>query len=323
MKTRLISTFAFLAALLPIAAGAQSPDTYPARMVHVVTPVTPGGSPDVLARTIAQELQEMWGQPFVVENRPGVGGNLGAEYVSKSAPDGYTLLVAPNNVMVMNPHLIKTSSPAKDLAPIAMVGKTPFVLVVHSSVAANSVKELIALDKEKPGALNFGSPGTGQPQHLAGELFNAMTGTKMTHVPYRGAVPAVTDLLAGRIQVWFGAVNTLLPHIKAGKIKVLGALSSERYRTFPDIPTVAESGVPGFDVDVWLAAMAPAGVPANIVARIQTGLSTVLSRPSVRERLAQQGLEAATGTTEELRKLIAADYARYGKLVQEAGIQAE
>jgi tripartite-type tricarboxylate transporter receptor subunit TctC len=308
---------------MPAVALAQSAATFPSRVIHVVTPVTPGGSPDVLARVIAQKLQETWGQPLVVENRPGVGGNLGAEYVSKSAPDGYTWLLAPNNVMVMNPHLISASSPAKDLAPVAMVAQTPFVLVVHSSVPANSVKELIALAKAKPGTLNFGSPGSGQPQHLGGELFNALAGTDIVHVPYRGAVPAVTDLLAGRIQVWFGSVNTLLPHIKAGKLRVLGALSSKRYRSFPDIPTVAESGVPGFDLDVWLAAMVPAGVPADIVAKIRSGLVTVLSQPDVRERLAQQGLEAAPSTTAELRALIQADYARYGKLVRDAGIKAE
>ena len=323
MKSRLIFAVILAAIVAPFGAGAQPAPAFPSRTIHVITPVTPGGSPDVLARLLAEELQKKWGQPLVVENKPGVSGNLGAGYVARSAPDGYTWLVAPNNVMVMNPHLIKTSQPAKDLAPVAMVVKTPFVLVVNSSVPAKSVKELIALAKARPGELNFGSPGSGQPQHIAGELFNSLAGTKMVHVPYRGAMPAVADLLAGRIQVWFGAVNTLLPHIQAGTIRVLGSLGSKRYASFPDIPTVAESGLPGFDVDIWVAAMVPEGVPSDIVAKIQSGLSDVMSRPQVRERLAQQGLEAVTGTTDELRKLIEVDYARYGKLIQEMGIQAE
>jgi tripartite-type tricarboxylate transporter receptor subunit TctC len=204
-----------------------------------------------------------------------------------------------------------------------MVAKVPFVLVVHPSVAANSVKELIALAKSEPGKLNYGSSGTGQPQHLAMELFNSLTGTQIVHIPYKGAVPAVTDLLAGRIQVWIGSINTLLPHIKAGSLRVLGAVPSKRYVSFPDIPTIAESGVPGYDMDVWLALMVPAGVPTDIIAKIQGETAKSLALPEIRAKLDQQGIEAATTTSQELAALIREDSARYAKLIKEAGIKGE
>jgi len=317
---------ALIGALLghAIHAAAQSAASFPSRTIRFVVPLTPGGSPDVMARVIAQQLQEVWNQPIVVENRPGSGGNIGAEAVIKSAPDGYTWLLAPHNVMVANPYLMKTAwDPLKDLAPVTMVAKVPFVLVVHPSIPAHSVKELIAYAKANPGKLNYGSSGTGQPQHLAGELFNSMAGVKMIHVPYKGAVPAVTDLLAGRIQVWFGAINTLLPHIKAGTLRVLGAVPAKRYASFPDIPTIAESGLPGYDMDVWLSVMVPTGVPADIVAKMHDGIVKALALPEVRAKLAQQGIEAATDTPQELATLIREDHARYGKIIHDAGITAE
>ena len=327
MSVIITRAITLLVAVVLAAAGpaaAQPAASYPSRPIRFVVPLTPGGSPDVMARTIAQRLQDVWGQPIVVENRPGGGGNIGAEAVIKSAPDGYTWLLAPHNVMVTNPYFTKTAwDPLKDLAPVTVVAKVPFVLVVHPSVRANSVKELIALAKAKPGSLNYGSSGTGQPQHLGGELFNSLAGTSIVHVPYKGAVPAVTDLLAGRIQVWIGAINTLLPHIKAGTLRVLGAVPSKRYPSFPDIPTIAESGLPGYDMDVWLATMVPSGVPAEIIAKIQAEIAKTLALPDIKERLAQQGIEAATSTTRELATLIREDYARYGKLIKDAGIKAD
>ena len=326
MTVKFARAVALVAALCIIAgqAAAQSAASFPSRAVRFVVPLTPGGSPDVMARTIAQRLQEVWGQPIVVENRPGGGGNIGAEVVARSAPDGYTWLLAPHNVMVANPYLVKTSfDPLKDLAPVTLVAKVPFVLVVHPSVHATTVKELVAEAKARPGSLNYGSSGVGQPQHLAAELFNSLAGTNIVHVPYKGAVPAVTDLLAGRIQVWIGAINTLLPHIKDGKLRVLGAVPSKRYASFPDIPTIAESGVPGYDMDVWLCIMVPTGVPADIVAKIQSETAKTLAMPEVREKLAQQGIEAASSTSQELAELIRVDYARYGKLIKEAGIKGE
>lgn len=327
MGVRIATVFALLVALLVATAQpaiAQSAASFPSRPIRFIVPLTPGGSPDVMARTIAQRLQDVWGQPIVVDNRPGAGGNIGAEAVVKSQPDGYTWLLAPHNVMVVNPHFVKTPWDAlKDLAPVTMVAKVPFVLVVHPSVPAKSVSELVALAKANPGNLNYGSSGTGQPQHLAGELLNSLAGTKMVHVPYKGAVPAVTDLLAGRIQVWIGSVNTLLPHIKAGTLRVLGAVTSQRYPSFPEIPTIAESGVPGYDMDVWLCIMVPTGVPADIVAKIQSETARTLAVPEIREKLAQQGIEAASSTPQELATMIRDDDARYGKLIKEAGIKGQ
>jgi len=324
MATFILRALLALLLLLAVPAWAQTAATFPSKPIRFIVPLTPGGSPDVMARTIAQRLQEVWGQPIVVENRPGGGGNIGAEAVAKSAADGYTWLLAPHNVMVTNPYFSKMAwDPLKDLVPVTVVAKVPFMLVVHPSVQANSVQELIALAKAKPGSLNYGSSGTGQPQHLGGELLNSLAGTHMVHVPYKGAVPAVTDLLAGRIQVWIGAINTLLPHIKAGTLRVLGAVPSRRYASFPDIPTIAESGVPGYDMDVWLATMVPAGVPADIVAKIQADIAKTLAMPGIRERLAQQGIEAASSTSAELAALIREDYARYGKLIKDAGIKSE
>ena len=318
----LIALLALCAAAGPVAA--QSAAGFPSKTIRFIVPLTPGGSPDVMARTIAQRLQDVWGQPIVVENRPGGGGNIGAEAVVKSPADGYTWLLAPHNVMVTNPYFTKTPWDAlKDLAPVTVVAKVPFMLVVHPSVQANSVKELVALAKANPGKLNYGSSGTGQPQHLGGELFNSLAGTQIVHVPYKGAVPAVTDLLAGRIQVWIGAINTLLPHIKAGSLRVLGAVPSKRYASFPDIPTIAEAGLPGYDMDVWLATMVPTGVPADIVAKIQSETARALAQPEIREKLAQQGIEATSSTTAELATLIREDYARYGKLIKDAGIKAD
>jgi tripartite-type tricarboxylate transporter receptor subunit TctC len=326
MGIAIARALALVAALVAVAgtASAQSAASFPSRPIRFIVPLTPGGSPDVMARTIAQRLQDVWGQPIVVENRPGGGGNIGAEAVVKSPADGYTWLLAPHNVMVTNPYFTKTTwDPLKDLAPVTVVAKVPFMLVVHPSVQANSVKELIVLAKADPGTLNYGSSGTGQPQHLGGELFNSLAGTQIVHVPYKGAVPAVTDLLAGRIQVWIGAINTLLPHIKAGTLRVLGAVPAKRYESFPDIPTIAESGLPGYDMDVWLATMVPAGVPADIVAKIQAEIAKTLAQPEIKDKLAQQGIEATSSTTAELAALIRSDYARYGKLIKEAGIKTD
>lgn len=326
MTKRMLRALALLIALfaVPGIAAAQSAAGFPSRAVKFIVPLTPGGSPDVMARTIAQRLQETWGQPIVVENRPGGSMNIAAEIVVKSPADGYTWLLAPHNLMVSNPYLVKMPlDPLKDLAPVTLVAKVPFVLVVHPSVAANSVKELIALAKANPGKLNYGSSGTGQPQHLAMELFNSLAGTQIVHIPYKGAVPAVTDLLAGRIQVWIGSVNTLLPHIKAGSLRVLGAVPSKRYVSFPDIPTIAESGVPGYDMDVWLALMVPTGVPTDIIAKIQAETAKALAVPEIRAKLDQQGIEAATNTPQELAVLIREDNARYAKLIKDAGIKGE
>jgi len=234
-------------AALAAAQAAAHAQGFPERPVRIIVPLTQGGSPDTIARTIAAGLQPAWGQPVVVENRPGGNQNIGAELVAKSPPDGYTWLLTPENVLTVNPHLGKTPfDPFADFTLVMQVARIQFLLVVHPSVPATSVQELVALARAKPGTLDFGSSGNGSPQHLGGAMLQALAGIRMNHVPYKGATQAIQDLLPGRIQVWIGAANTLLPHIKDGKLRLLAVAGSERYPTLPDVPTIAEAGVPGF-----------------------------------------------------------------------------
>jgi tripartite-type tricarboxylate transporter receptor subunit TctC len=260
----------------------------------------------------------------VVENRPGASQNIASELVANSPPDGYTWLDAPDNVFVVNPHLGKQSfDPLVDLAPVTLLARIQFLLVVHPSVPANSVSELVAYAKAKPGELNFGSSGTGSPQFLGGTLLTQLSGTKMNHVPYKGAAPAVADLLAGRIQVWIGAANSLLPHIRAGKLRVLGTAASQRFDQLPDVPTVAEAGVPGFALYPWIGLFVPAKTPPEVIAKVNAEASRILALPEVRARLVPQGIDLATGSPADLAKLIREDHARWGKVIREAGLKPE
>jgi tripartite-type tricarboxylate transporter receptor subunit TctC len=260
----------------------------------------------------------------VVENRPGGSQNIASEAVAKSAPDGYTWLVAPDNVFVVNPHLGKQSfDPLADLASVTLLARIQFLLVVHPSVPVNSVSELIAYARSRPGELNFGSSGTGSPQFLGSTLLTQLSGTKMNHVPYKGAAPAVTDLLAGRIQVWIGAANSLLPHIRAGKLRLLATAASQRFAEMPDVPTVAEAGVPGFALDTWIGLFAPAKTPPEIVTKVNAEVSRILALPDVRARLVPQGIDLSTGSPEELAGLVREDHARWGRVIREAGVKAE
>src|SRR3954464_10203234 len=258
---------------------------FPERPVKIIVPLTPGGSPDTIARSIAQGLASVWSQPVVVENRPGGSQNIGADLVAKSAPDGYTWLLAPDNVFSVNPYLTKPPfDPLADLAPVTQVARIAFLLVVPQGLPVNSVQELVAYAKAHPGELNHGSSGNGSPQHLGAVMFQSLTGTKMNHVPYKGAAPAVADLLPGRIQVWIGAANTLLPHIKEGRLKLLGSTALQRFASLPDIPTIAEAGVPGYALDPWLGLFVPAKVPPDIVARINAEVVKILGGPAVQAR---------------------------------------
>ena len=241
---------ALFCALVASVAGAQG---FPERPVRIIVPLTPGGSPDTIARAIAQGLQGVWPQPVVVENRPGGSQNIGADLVAKSAPDGYTWLLAPDNVFAVNPHLGKQPfDPLNDLMPVTQVARIAFLMVVPTTIPPKSVPEFIAYAKARPGELNHGSSGNGSPQHLGAILFQRLTGTQLNHVPYKGAAPAVADLLPGRIQVWIGAANTLLPHIKEGRLRLLGSSAPERFASLGDTPTIAEAGVPGYALDPWL-----------------------------------------------------------------------
>ena len=307
---------------LALPAQAQSP-AYPARPIKFIVPITPGGSNDVVARVIAQKLTEQWGQAVTVDNRPGAGMNLGADLVAKSAPDGYTWLLGANNIFVTNPHVGKTPFDVfKDFTPISQVALVPFVLVVHPSVPAKNVAELVAYAKANPDKLNYGSSGNGSPQQLASEMLNHAAGIQMQHVPYKGAVPAITDLLGGRIQVFIGAVNSLLPHIKEGKLRLIAGAGGKRFAAFPDVPAIAET-VPGVALDVWLGVFMPAGVPKDVVTRVNTDIARVLQLPDVKANLSGQGIEAAPSSPEALAATIKDDYARWGKVIREANIKAD
>ena len=312
---------AALVALFSVGALAQ---TFPERPVRIVVPLPPGGSPDTIARVLAQNLQASWNQPVVVENKTGGSQNIGADAVAKSPPDGYTWLLAPDNVFVINPYIAKATSfdPLTDLVPVTEVARILFLLVVPSSLPVNSVQELIAYAKAHPGELNFGSSGSGSPQRLSAELFQLMAGIKMNHVPYKGAAPAVADLLAGRIQMWIGAANSLLPHIREGRLKLLGSTAPQRVANLADTPAVAET-LPGFAVDTWLGIFMPAKVPADIVKKVNAEVARVLGDPEVKAKLAPQGIELVTHSPSDLARVIREDYVKWGKLIKEADIRGE
>ena len=311
-----------LCLLLSGATHAQN-TAYPARPIKFIVPITPGGSNDVVARVIAQKLTEQWGQALTVDNRPGAGMNLGADLVAKSPPDGYTWLLGANNIFVTNPHVGKTPFDVfKDFTPISQVALVPFVLVVHPSVPAKNVAELVAYAKANPDKLNYGSSGNGSPQQLASEMLNHAAGIQMQHVPYKGAVPAITDLLGGRIQVFIGAVNSLLPHLKEGKLRLIAGAGGKRFAAFPDVPAIAET-VPGVALDVWLGVFMPAGVPKDMVAKVNTDIARVLQMPDVKANLSGQGIEPAPSSPEALAATIKDDYARWGKVIREANIKAD
>jgi tripartite-type tricarboxylate transporter receptor subunit TctC len=305
-------------------AGAAAAQDYPKRPVRFVVPLPPGGSPDLTARTIASGLATTWPYQIVVDNRPGANHNLAAEIVAKSAPDGYTWLLTTDNILTVNPHLGKVPfDPFRDFTPVTQHARILFLLTVHPSVPVKSVKELVALAKAKPGELNYGSSGNGSPQHLGTAMLQHYAGIQMHHIPYKGAAPAINDLLPGRIQVWIGAANSLLPHIKDGRVRLLAAASSQRSPLLPDVLTIAEAGYPGYALDIWLGVTMPANVPPSIVAKVSVEIARVLNVPDVKARLAPQGIDIATSSPQALAKVIRADYDRWGKIIKAAGIKAD
>jgi len=315
---------ALMAGLLALFSSVAIAQGFPERPVRIIVPLPPGGSPDTIARSLAQGLQTVWTQPVVVENRTGGSQNIGADAVAKSPPDGHTWLLAPDNVFAVNPHIAKQPfDPLVDLAPVTLLARIQFLLVVHPSVPAASVQELIAYARAKPGELNFGSSGTGSPQFLGGTLLQQLSGTKMNHVPYKGAAPALADLLPGRIQVWIGAANSLLPHIREGKLRLLATAAAQRYAALGDTPTVAEAGVPGYALYPWLGLFVPGKTPPETTAKINLEVARILNSPEVRARLVPQGMDIATGSPEELARLIRDDHARWGKVMREAGVKGE
>ncbi|WP_233200713.1 tripartite tricarboxylate transporter substrate binding protein [Limnohabitans sp. G3-2] len=313
-----------VAAAMSLPAMAQN-SSFPQRPVRIVVPYTTGGSNDVIARLLAQQLQEAWGQPVVVENKPGAAGNIGASDIAKSAPDGHSLLLTNINIVSMNPGLIANMpfDPQKDFAPISLLGTTALALVVHPSVQANNVRELIDLARKGPGRLNYASSGNGSPQHMSAEMFKAMTKTSLTHIPYRGAAPAVNDLLAGQVQVTVGVVNQLIPHIRAGKLKALGVTTRKRLVQMPDVPTLDEAGVPGYESEIWLGLAAPAGTPPAIIEQINQAIRKAMASADVIGKLQAQGIDAMVSSPDQMRQRGLEDLKRWGDIIRTAGIKVD
>jgi len=305
-------------AMLHCAAVAQTP-------VRFVVGFTPGGPSDILARSLAEKLAGPLGQPVVVENRPGAGGNLAAEVVAKSAPDGNTWLLGNNSILATNQALYShlTYDPVKDFAPVALVAIQPNILVVHPSVPAHSVRELIAYAKSQPGKLNYASSGAGAAAHLAGELFKTMTGVQMVHVPYKGAQPALTDVIAGQCQLMFATSASVIPYIKAGRLRALAVTTAKRSPSVPDLPTLAESGVPGFEAITWHGVVVPAQTPPATVARLNKAIDTALADPQLLERLNSLGAEVSPGSPQDFAAYIAREIPKWTKVVRESGAKAE
>jgi tripartite-type tricarboxylate transporter receptor subunit TctC len=311
-----------LALALPNVAAAQS---YPTKPVRLVVPFPAGGTTDILARAMAQKLSEALGQQFVVDNRPGAGGNIGADIVAKSAPDGYTLLMGTVGTQAINPSLYAKMpyDAAKDFAPVILVAGVPNVLVAHPSVPAKTVAELIKLAKDKPGAINFASSGNGTSIHLSGELFKVMTGVQMSHVPYKGSAPAITDLLGGQVQIMFDNLPSAMPHIKAGKLRAIAVTSTKRAPALPDVPTIAEAGVPGFEASSWFGILAPTGTPRDIVLKINAEGNKALNSADMKEKLLAQGAEAVGNTPESFSDYIKAETVKWAKVVKDSGAKVD
>jgi tripartite-type tricarboxylate transporter receptor subunit TctC len=320
----LLAVVLALVIALGVASTARA-ETYPSRPIKIVVPFPPGGATDILGRIVGQKLQETWGQPVVIDNRPGAAGNVGMGQVAKATPDGYTLVMGTAPTHAINRHLYAKLpfDPEKDFAPVTLVAAVPNILVVTPSLPATSVKELIALAKSQPGRLNFGSSGSGATHHLNGELFKIMTGVDMVHVPYKGSAPALADLMGGQIQLMFDNMPSALPQVKAGKLRALAVTSAKRSPAAPDVPTMAEAGVPGFEATAWFALFAPAGTPGDIVTQLNTTIAKHLTAPDMRDRLLTMGGEFNPMTPEQFAAFIRAESVKWGEVVKKSGARID
>ena len=324
MKTRMLLAAAVCTAAILHSAGAAA-QAWPAKPVRVVVPFPPGGSTDIVARIVAQKLGERLGQSMVIENRGGAGGTLGAAQVAKAAPDGYTLLVASTSTHVVAPGVYPKLEydPVKDFAPVGLMAVSPYLLVVNPALPAKSVKELVELARKQPGKLNYASAGVGSTTHLAMEMLKAASNTYLLHIPYNGNGPAGTAVISGQVEILFGSLPALLPHAKGGRVRALAVGTLVRAPSMPDVPTVAESGYPGFDASLWLAVMAPAGTPQPIIDRLHKELVTVVQAADTRDLLDKAGAEPLTSSPAELAALVRDGLAKYTKIIKTAGIKPE
>ena len=318
----LVLLAALAAAVFPAVAQAQA---YPAKAVKIIVPFPPGGAIDALARLLSQKMSEAWAQPVVVENRPGAGGIIGTDAGAKSAPDGYTLTMGAVSTHAINAGLYKKLpyDPVRDFAAVAPVAIVPNLLVVNPSLGVSTVAELIALARSKPGQLSYASAGAGTTLHISCELFKSLAKVDILHVPYKGSGPAVSDVIGGQVPIMCDSITSSQPHIKSGKLKVLAITSAARSSTMPQVPTLAESGVPGYEMNPWFGLFAPAGTPAAVVGKLNAEVTRILALPDVRERLFAIGAEPMGATPEQFAAMVRADVDKWGKLVRAAGISAD
>ena len=321
---------ALVAAAMALVAGVAAPDAsaqaaWPSKPIRIVVPFPPGGTTDILARAAAQKMTEAWKEQAVIDNRPGAGGNIGAELVAKAPADGYTMLMGTVGTHAINASLYAKMpyDHVKDFAPVILVAAVPNVMVVHPSVPAATVAEFIAWAKANPGKVNFASSGSGTSIHLAGELFKTQTGLAMTHVPYKGSAPAIADLIGGQVQVMFDNLPSALPQIRGGKLRALAVTSRERANALPDVPTVAESGLLGFEASSWFGLLAPTGTPREVVVRVNAEIARWLASSDAKDKLASQGAVAAGGTPEDFASHITAETAKWQKVVRESGAKVD
>jgi tripartite-type tricarboxylate transporter receptor subunit TctC len=323
------STFMVIATALAVlwcgSGLAQGAAGFPSKPIRIVVPFASGGTSDVLARAIAQKLSETWKQPVVVENKPGAGGNIGAEMVAKAEPDGHTLLLLDVGTLTISPSIYARLGydPIKDLAPVTMVAVSPHALVIHPSIPANSVKELIAWAKANPGKLNFASAGNGTAVHLAGEQFKMATGIEMVHVPYKGGAQALTGMVGGEVNMTLNGLLATLPHIKSGKLKALAIAGKTRSPVLPDLPTVEEAGVPGFQSGSWQGLLATGGTPKDVVAKINGAVVQVLQSAEIKERMAAQGADVVGDSPGQFGTFLRTESVRWAKIVKDAHIKVE
>lgn len=305
------------------AAEAAAAERYPAKPIRIVVPFPPGGSNDLLGRVISQKFSETWGQPAIIDNRPGGGSTIGIEVVVRAAPDGYTLLTTSGGIAISVTLYKLSFNPVKDLTPVALLAQMPYLLTVHPSLPAKSVQDIINLARAQPGKLIFSSSGAGTSAHLTMEMFNSAARLNMLHVPYKGGAPAVSAVMSGEAQLTFNVITGTLPHARSGRLRALAVSSAKRAEVAPEIPTVAEAGLPGFEVIAWYNMFAPAGTPRGIVNRLNAELNRMLLQPDVRERFKTLGVTPLSGTPEDLAALLKSEIARYAKLINEAGIKLE
>jgi tripartite-type tricarboxylate transporter receptor subunit TctC len=316
--------FLVFSILLGLSTGVFA-QSYPAKAIRFIVPFPPGGSADILARAIGQKAGEGLGQPLVVENRPGAGTAIGAEALAKSAPDGYTVMIGTVSSHAINPALNPKLpfDPIKDFTPVSLVASIPFAMIVHPSVPAKTVGEFVALARSKPGSLNYSSAGNGTSNHLAGELLKSMAGIDIVHIPYKGSAPALNDLIAGQVSLMFDLVLTAAPHVKSGAVRGLAVTSSQRSSALPELPTVAESGVPGYEVSAWFGIFAPAGVPQPVTQRLNAEFVKALQQPDLRQRLASQGAEPLTSTPSEFAAYLRSEIDKWAKVVKASGMKVD